>query len=149
LSRILSLVHDEASTVDRPWTRIAEDKLAKNSCFICGETGHQVAGCPQRKEDPNKPTKPGKRNKADKEDGEDADGDEDEDNDDQDGSDDERGGRGGRERGSRGGAGRNEPKAPGRGLHSFPFPLKFSLLRPIPLNLSLICPPYVSRRYSS
>ena len=43
-----------------------------------------------------------------------------------------------------------------RGLHSFPFPLKFSLLRPFLLNLSLLCPPCnpnipvdVSRRRSS
>jgi hypothetical protein len=30
----------------------------------------------------------------------------------------------------------------GRGLHSFPFPLKLSLLFPFPLNSSLLCPPY-------
>jgi hypothetical protein len=29
-----------------------------------------------------------------------------------------------------------------RGLHSFPFPLKFSSLCLFPLNLSLLCPPH-------
>ena len=44
----------------------------------------------------------------------------------------------------------------GRGLHSFPLPLNFSLPRPFSLNLSSLCPPYnpkqplyVSRRCSS
>jgi DnaJ-class molecular chaperone len=33
-------------------------------------------------------------------------------------------------------------EAPGRGLHSHPFPLHFSLLCPFWLNFSLLCPPY-------
>jgi len=44
----------------------------------------------------------------------------------------------------------------GRGLHSFPVSLNFSLLCPFPFNLSLLCAPYtphlpvdVSRRCSS
>jgi len=44
----------------------------------------------------------------------------------------------------------------GRGLHSFPFPLNLSLLRPFPLNFSSLCPPHnpnqlvdVCRRCSS
>jgi hypothetical protein len=33
-------------------------------------------------------------------------------------------------------------RLPGRGLHSFPFPLNLSLPGAFPLNLSLLCPPY-------
>ena len=38
------------------------------------------------------------------------------------------------------------PDPKGRGLHSIPFPLNFSLLCPFPLNLSLFCPPHDPNR---
>ena len=44
----------------------------------------------------------------------------------------------------RSGVPRHLRRSHGRGLHSFPFPLNFSLLCPFPLKLSLLCPPFES-----